>query len=150
MNKKINERVAYYRKKAGLTQKDVAVNLGITTSNFQQKESKGNFKIEELKELAMMFDVPIMTLLYSEEENNGVDKVLNKIEGNSLAEMIRNTENKANTVNKLESPKTSNFDNPYTIKVNRRENQMFSMYQSLRQKDKEEVYEFIKDKFYKK
>ncbi len=146
MDNGINRRVEEYRKKAGLTQKDVAINLGLKTQNYQQKESKGNIPVEMLKELAKMFEIPITYLIYSEEElkENGLHTVP---DNSPLIDRINNiSENSQSQPLQLNAPKM----NPYTIGVNRREKSMFSMYQSLSQRKKEAVYEFIKEKFYEK
>jgi len=145
MDKEINKRVEEYRKKAGLTQKDVAINLGLKTQNYQQKESKGNITVEMLKELAKMFEIPITYLIYSEEELER-EKLQTAPDNTPLIDLIKNAnDHTSNLSTQLNSPQI----NPYTIGVNRRERTMFNMYDSLRQSEKDEVYEFIKDKFYK-
>lgn len=67
MDKSINQRVTYYRKRQRLTQTQVAQMMGIKMSTYSQCERRGHISGERLIKLAEILEVSCDTLLYGEE-----------------------------------------------------------------------------------
>ena len=70
MDKSINQRVAYYRKRQRLTQTQVAQMMGIKMSTYSQCERRGNISGERLIKLAEILGVSCEILLYGEKNKN--------------------------------------------------------------------------------
>ena len=69
MNEKtINQRIAGYRKLAGLTQAQAADLLGLKRNTYARMEKYGNPSPDMLKQIAELFRVSVATLLYGQEE----------------------------------------------------------------------------------
>lgn len=64
----INQRIAYYRKRAGYTQEEVAKLLEIPTKTYSYREQKGKVSGEFVNKLARLFGIPAVYIL--EGENN--------------------------------------------------------------------------------
>lgn len=67
MEKTINQRIRYYRKKLGYTQSQVGEMLGIKTSTYSQMERMGNITCEILIKLTEVLKVDALTLLYGKK-----------------------------------------------------------------------------------
>lgn len=87
MQKEINKRIIYYRKKRGLTQEYVAKKLGIKPSTYANGERGNNISCEMAIKLAEIFNIDVKFLLYEnpslEEkrllEKFNIDKELAKL-----------------------------------------------------------------------
>ena len=66
--KTINQRIAGYRKLAGLTQAQAADLLGLKRNTYARMEKYGNPSPDMLKQIAELFRVSVATLLYGKEE----------------------------------------------------------------------------------
>ncbi len=66
--KTINQRIAGYRKLAGLTQAQAADLLGLKRNTYARMEKYGNPSPDMLKQIAELFRVSVATLLYGQEE----------------------------------------------------------------------------------
>ena len=64
MDRKINQRIALYRKMANLTQTEVAEKMGMKCSTYSQMERKGSISTERLLVLADILGVTPEMLLY--------------------------------------------------------------------------------------
>ncbi len=64
MQKEINKRITYYRKKQGLTQEEVAQKLGMKLNAYSRAEREGNITCEMAIKLAEIFEIDIKVLLY--------------------------------------------------------------------------------------
>lgn len=64
----INQRIAGYRKLAGLTQAQAADLLGLKRNTYARMEKYGNPSPDMLKQIAELFRVSVATLLYGQEE----------------------------------------------------------------------------------
>ena len=62
----INERIAYYRKRAGYTQEEVAKILGIPAKTYSYREQKGKVSGEFVNKLARLFGIPAAYILEGE------------------------------------------------------------------------------------
>lgn len=65
--KELNQRMAYYRSIAGLTQADAAEKIGIKTSTFSQMERDGNVYVERFFELSELYNVPPCEMYYGKQ-----------------------------------------------------------------------------------
>lgn len=65
--KTINQRIAGYRKLAGLTQAQAADLLGLKRNTYARMEKYGNPSPDMLKQIAELFRVSVATLLYGQE-----------------------------------------------------------------------------------
>ena len=77
MQKEINKRIIYYRKKCGLTQIEVAQKLGIKSTTYSQTERENNISCEMAIKLAEIFNIDVKYLLYENprlEENRLLEK----------------------------------------------------------------------------
>lgn len=68
--KMINQRIAGYRKLAGLTQAQAADLLGLKRNTYARMEKYGNPSPDMLKQIAELFRVSVATLLYGQEETD--------------------------------------------------------------------------------
>ena len=68
MQKEINKRITYYRKKKNLTQSAVAQMLGMKTSAYSQAEREGNISCKMAIKLSEIFNIDIKQLLYEKPE----------------------------------------------------------------------------------
>lgn len=69
-DKTINQRIAGYRKLAGLTQAQAADLLGQKRNTYARMEKYGNPSPDMLKKMSELFRVSVATLIYGKEENN--------------------------------------------------------------------------------
>ncbi len=78
MQKEINKRIIYYRKKRGLTQIEVAQKLGMKITTYSQAERENNITCEMAIKLAEIFNIDVKYLLYEDpslEENRLLEKI---------------------------------------------------------------------------
>ncbi len=68
-NNTVNQRIAGYRKLAGLTQEDAAKFLNMKRNTYARMEKYGNPSPEMLKKLSELYNVSVNVLLYGKEEN---------------------------------------------------------------------------------
>ncbi|MBR4073554.1 MAG: helix-turn-helix domain-containing protein [Clostridia bacterium] len=64
----INERVTAYRKRIGLSKKDVALSLGLSPSTYSRMEAKGTIKPDIIVRLASILRVTANDILYGENK----------------------------------------------------------------------------------
>ena len=63
----IGERIAFYRKRAKLTQEELAKRLGIAANTLSNIEQRGNTDCETLKKISEILNISSETLLYGYE-----------------------------------------------------------------------------------
>lgn len=71
----INQRIAFYRKKAGFTQTQVADSLGIPSKTYSYMERYGKVSGELVKTLARLFGVPAVWILDGENNESALPPV---------------------------------------------------------------------------
>ena len=62
----INERITYYREKAGLTKRQMAEKMGLKYTTYCRIENEGRIHNEYLKKFAKVLDVDEHFLLYDD------------------------------------------------------------------------------------
>lgn len=72
-DKKVNQRIALYRKMANLTQTEVAEKMGMKCSTYSQMERKGKINTERLLALSKILGVTPEMLLYEAPHNVKLD-----------------------------------------------------------------------------
>lgn len=83
----INERIAYYRKKSGLTQEQAAERLDMKTGTYAKMELKGKIDSEKLMKLSELFGVSPEVLLCG--ESNTDNDLLSLMDNNVKTPLLR-------------------------------------------------------------
>ena len=84
----INERIAYYRKKSGLTQEQASERLDMKTGTYAKMELKGKIDSEKLMKLSELLGVPPEVLLCGESSDDNND-FLSSMNGNGKTQVLR-------------------------------------------------------------
>lgn len=71
----MNERIAMYRKRAGLTQVDAAAALGMSSKSYSYMERNGKVTGEQVKILARLFRVPAVWILDGEDNAQAITQI---------------------------------------------------------------------------
>ena len=72
MDKEINRRITYYRKKCGLSQREVAIKLGMKMNAYSRAEREGNIPCDMAMKLAEIFEIDIKFLLYNDPTDDEI------------------------------------------------------------------------------
>lgn len=138
MNKAINERVKKYRNFAGLSQEEVAKKLNIKTSTYSQMERNGNISAQTIMNLAAIFDVSPITLMY--DENDPFARVA-----------ARAMETPVESSLNFESPRITIDENGNFVfpeyQPSRREIDFLKTIKSLPKTAQQEILDFVQKKF---
>ena len=129
----INQRIAYYRKKAFLSQVEVAERIGMKGSSYSQMERRGKIPTERLLALAEVFGIVPEKLLYDEEEYNRL------FSEKSLTETVLSQETF------YKKPDFVDDFAPTNSEIS-----LLKVYRTLSPKDKAEVKAFVQNKWKKK
>ncbi len=129
----INQRIVYYRKRAHLTQVEVAEKIGMKGSTYSQMERKGKIPTDRLVALAEVFGIASEKLLYDEEEYQKL--YADNLQENSL------------TLSQDSFYKKPDFIDDFT--PTNSEISILKVYRLLSNKEKAEVKEFILGKWKK-
>lgn len=127
----INERIAAFRKKAFMSQADVAERIGMKGSTYSQMERRGKIPTDRLIALAEVFGITTEQLLYDETE-------LQQQNSKALDTLPLKQENF--------SKKTDFVDEfvPTNSEIS-----LLKVFRTLSPKDKAEIKEFIHSKWKK-
>ncbi len=74
MNSQISNRIKQYRMRAGLTQNDVSMALGINRATYARQESHGKINPDLLDALASLLHVTPNQILYGESETDNTSE----------------------------------------------------------------------------
>lgn len=66
MNREVNERIRRLRKKSKITQEEMGEKLNMKRSTYAHIESYGNFKVEQLRIIAQIFNLTLDELIDGE------------------------------------------------------------------------------------
>lgn len=131
----INERIKRCRRMANLRQEDLAAKLDIKPSTYSQKERSGEISAVLLLKIAEALGVSVEFLLTGEEKVDDtsaveVDESVITINSETFGEGLRQTN---------VTPPTP----MYTF----RETQIFNMIHTMREKDKQEIFDLVQKKY---
>lgn len=130
----VNQRIFHYRKLAGLTQADVAEQMGIKLPTYSKMEREGRITIDKLKKIAEILDVEI-DILISDERKEPQKKI----------EYIPVPIPPINPPDTLGQPKGRPLKFPEYIPTAREKATMKTVHY-LPKDVQEEIYDFIKQK----
>ncbi len=68
MGNEINERIRYYRELKKLSQEALGEAVGLAGNAFSKREREGNFKVEEIIDIAKFLDIDPDLIIYGEEK----------------------------------------------------------------------------------
>lgn len=131
----INERIKRCRRMANLRQEDLAAKLGMKPSTYSQKERSGEVSAVLLLKIAEILGVSVKFLLTGDE----------KVEDTPVVE----------TVDSIIPTNSESFGDglrqtsvtPPTPMYTFRETQIFNMIHTMREKEKQEVFDFVQKKY---
>ena len=129
MDLQINQRIKKYRKEKKLNQKITAELLGVKHSTYSQMERKGGIHIDIAIKLAKIFEVDPDLIIYGERKT---------LDFSPIIPPKKLTANEPKEIDKL-------FENNFTL--TNREKDAISIIRNVTPEDREEIYEFIGNKF---
>ena len=71
----VNERIRYFRKRAGLTQADVAEQMGLKLNTYSKMEREGRITVDRLLKLAQILDVDYDLLVSGKEKETKIEYI---------------------------------------------------------------------------
>lgn len=71
----VNERIRYFRKRAGLTQADVAERMGLKLNTYSKMEREGRITVDRLLKLAQILDVDYDLLVSGKEKETKIEYI---------------------------------------------------------------------------